>query len=170
MSRKKGKRYKRKQGRSRLTPKNIEKKRWVLTIDSREAAVNFYSILSAFQISAGGDLINEEALKYITKWMNMISKYDPDIEKRADDNRGPSRERDLSPLTISLELNHKERSLMLFIWKTMYNELITSEMRDNWIRNQGREDYELAVKNYEAWVDSLEREGYIPETASKRDA
>ncbi len=113
-------------------------------------------------MSGGGGLINEEALKYITKWLNVISKYDPDIEKLANDSRGPFRERDTSPLTIALELDHKERSLMLFIWKTMYNELLTPKMRDNWIRNQGQEDYELAVKNYKAWVDSLEGEGSSP--------
>lgn len=156
MSRKKGKRQKRKQGR-RARP--IQKKRWTLTIDSKEAAVNFYSILLAFQMSGGGGFINEEALKYITKWLNVISKYDPEIEKLANDRRGPFRERDTSALTITLELDHKERSLMLFIWKTMYNELVTPKMRDNWIRNQGREDYELAVKNYKAWIDSLEGEG-----------
>jgi hypothetical protein len=162
MSRKKAKRYRRKARRSTPTQKNIEKKRWVLTIDSKEAAVNFYSILAAFQRSGGGGLINEEALEYIAKWMNVILEYDPDIEKLADDSRGPFRERDTSPLTISLELNSKERSLMLFIWKTMYSQLITPKMRDHWIKNQGREDYELAMKNYKSWIDSLEGEGFIP--------
>lgn len=160
MSRKRAKRYRRKPRRSTPTQKNIEKRRWVLTIDSKEAAVNFYSILAAFQGSGGGGLINEEALEYIAKWMHAILQFYPDIEKLADDSRGPFRERDTSPLTISLELNSKERSLMLFIWKTMYSQLITPEMRDNWIKNQGREDYELAVKNYKSWIDSLEGEGF----------
>ena len=165
MSRKKEKRHKRKQGKSTPAQKNIENRRWVLTIDSKEAAVNFYSILLAFQRSDGGDLINEAALKYITKWMSVISKYDPDIEKRADDSRGPFRERDRSPFTFYLELDYQERTLMLFIWKTMYSQLITPNMRDNWIRNQGREDYELTLKNYKGWIDTLEGEGYIPRTA-----
>ena len=58
----------------------------MLTIDSKEAAVNFYSILVAFQRSGGGGLINEKALKYVVKWMAVISEHDPDVEKRADDS------------------------------------------------------------------------------------
>lgn len=165
MSRKKVKRRQRKQGKSTQKQKNIEKMRWILTIDSKEAAVNFYSILLALQRSDGNGYFNEAALKCIGKWMNVISKYDPDIEKRADDNRGPFRERDTSSLTISLELDHKERDLMLVIWKMMHSQLITPKMREYWIRNQGQEDYELALKNYESWINTLEGEGYIPETA-----
>jgi len=38
-------------------PNEIEKRRWKLVIDSKEAAVNFYSILFAFQTSKGGGLL-----------------------------------------------------------------------------------------------------------------
>ena len=167
MGRKKAKNHKRRQRRLTVTQRSIDKRRWMLTIGSKEAAVNFYSILVAFQRAGGGGLINEEALKYVAKWMDIISEHDPDVEKRADDSRGPFRERDTSPLNIVLELDHRERELMLFIWRTMYSQLIASRTRDNWVRNQGQEDYELAVKDYEAWIDSLEGEGYIPGTASK---
>jgi hypothetical protein len=36
-------------------------------------------------------------------------------------------------------------------------------MKGHWIKNQGKEDYELAVKNYKGWIHSLE--GYIPGSA-----
>ena len=137
-------------------PNEIEKRRWKLVIDSKEAAVNFYSILFAFQTSKGGGLLKKEDLKYITKWLNFISAHDPEVEKLAKDRRGPFRKRDTSYITITLELNHKERSLMYFIWTTMYNQLITPEIRDQWIKNQGREDYLTANKNYKAWISSLE--------------
>ena len=94
--------------------------------------------------------------QYITKWLNFISEHDPEVEKLAKDRRGPFRKRDTSSITITLELNHKERSLMYFIWTTMYNQLITPEIRDQWIKNQGREDYLTANKNYKAWISSLE--------------
>ncbi len=32
-------------------------------------------------------------------------------------------------------------------------------------KNQRIEDYEIAVKNYKAWINSLEGGGYIPENA-----
>ena len=40
----------------------------------------------------------------------------------------------------------------------------TPRIRHNWIGNQGQTDYELAVKNYESWISSLEGEGHISET------
>ena len=137
-------------------PNEIEKRRWKLVIDSKEAAVNFYSILFAFQTSKGGGLLKKEDLKYITKWLNFILAHDPEVEKLAKDRRGPFRKIDTSSITITLELNHKERSLMYLIWTTMYNQLITPEIRDQWIKNQGREDYLTANKNYKAWISSLE--------------
>lgn len=137
-----------------------EDRRWILVIDSKEAAVNFYSILLAFQRSNGGGLINKEALKYVAKWMNVILKHDPDVVERANDSRGPFRARDLSPLDISIQLNRKERAIMLLIWQTLLNQLMTPTNRANWIENQGLEDYELAVKYYKAWIDSLQGEGY----------
>lgn len=160
MSRKRSKRHKR----GKLTPVRSKpaKRRWKLTIDSKEASINFYSILIAFQRANGGGLINKEALKYVNIWIDVILEHDPDIERRVNDTRGPFRSRDMSPLNISLELDNKEKDLMLFIRKSMYSQLITPKSRDNWIRNQGREDYELAVKNYRGWIDSLEGEGYVP--------
>ena len=49
--------------------------------------------------------------------------------------------------------------------KMMYSQLITPKMRGYWIRNQGQEDYELALKNYTSWINTLEGKGYIPETS-----
>lgn len=139
-------------------------RRWQLTIDSKEAAVNFYSVLHAFQKSGGGGLIHAEALAYVKKWIGFITQQYPGVVARANDSHGPFRVRDTSPQDISLELNERERALMLYIWKTMYEQLITPSVQNNWIRNQGRLDYELAVKNYQSWINSLEDEGYIPES------
>lgn len=163
MAKKKSTAYK--QSYLRSTQNEMEKRRWTLVIDTKEAAVNFYSILVALKKSKGGGLINKEALKYVTKWMNFILEHDPEVEKQADDSRGPFGERDMSPLNISLELNYKERTLMHFIWKTMYNQLIAPEVRNDWIKNQGLEKYETAIKNYKAWISSLEGSGYLHEAA-----
>jgi hypothetical protein len=142
----------------------LRKRRWRLVIDNKESVLNFYSILLALQTSKGSGLIDKEFLPYVNTWLNVISRYDPDIEKRANDTRrGPFRERDISPINITFELDHKEKSLMLYIWRIAYNQMITPETRDNWIKNQGQEDYELALKNYKEWINSLEGEGYIPE-------
>jgi hypothetical protein len=75
------------------------------------------------------------------------------------------REQDITPLNLPLELNYEERNLMLFIWRAMYSQLRSPEMKEQWIKNQGKEDYELAVKNYKGWIYSLEREGYMPGSA-----
>lgn len=139
-------------------------RRWKLTIDSQEAAVNFYSILHAFQKSGGGDLIDAEALAYVKKWIGFITQQYPGVVARANDSHGPFRVRDTSPQDISLELNERERALMLYIWRTMYMQLITPSVQEDWIRNQGRLDYELAVKNYQSWINSLEGEGYMSES------
>lgn len=136
-------------------------RQWILVIDSKEASVNFYSILSSFQVYEGGGLLNKEALNYVTKWINYVSERDPGVIKRANDRQGPFRKRDMSSLDISIKLNQKERELMLYIWRMMYNQLITPKGRNAWIESQGREDYELALKNFKSWIDSLENEGYI---------
>ena len=73
MGRKKAKSHKRRQRRLTVTQRSIDKRRWMLTIGSKEAAVNFYSILVAFQRAGGGGLINEEALKYVAEWIEFIS-------------------------------------------------------------------------------------------------
>ena len=143
--------------------KTSEKRHWKVIIDSQEASANFYSLLSALQKEKGSGLINKKALRYVTRWINVIKKNDPDVEERSNDTRGPFRERDLSPFTFSLELDQRERELMLFLWKTMYIELTTRQTQDNWISSHGREDYESAVKNYQSWINSLEEEGYISE-------
>jgi hypothetical protein len=131
----------------------------MLVMDSKEAAVNLYSILLAFRQSEGSDLIDRENAKYITKWLKVISEQVPGVRDLADDNRGPLRGRDLSPIDAILELDPKERTLMLTICKIIHGQLTTPNGRRNWIENQGRADYELAVKNFQTWVNSLEGEG-----------
>jgi len=143
-----------------LSQKDLDKRRWIFIIDSKEAAINFYSILFPLKISHGGGIIDKKALKHVEKWLDTISKFIPDIKKLAHDTaRGPFRERDISPLNLPLELNYEERNLMLFIWRAMYSQLRSPKMKEHWIKNQGKEDYELAVKNYKGWIHSLEREG-----------
>jgi hypothetical protein len=153
----------------RTTKNEMEKRRWTLIIDYKEAAINFYSILLALQRSNGGGLINEEALMYVTKWMNFISVHIPEVKTLVDDSCGLFRKRDMSSLNITLELNYKERTLMHFIWKTMCSRLIAPEIRDDWIKNQGIEDYEAAIKNYKTWISSLEGSGYLHETVQGED-
>ena len=167
MRKKKSRAYK--QANLKPAKNGIEKRRWTLVIDSKEAAVNFYSILLGLQRPKGGGLINKEALKYVTKWMNFISEHVPEVETLAGDSHGPFRKRDMSSIIISLELNYKERTLMHFIWKTMYNQLLAPEIRDEWIKNQGIEDYEAAIKNYKAWISSLEESGPPREPAQGGD-
>ena len=139
--------------RSRLAPR--QQNRWTLIIDSKEAAVNLYSILLAFHQSGGGGLIDRKGARHIAKWLRIISEQVPDVRDLADDSRGPFRERDLSSISVSLELDSRERALMLSICKTIHRQLTTPEGRRNWIENQGRADYELAAKNFRSWVDSL---------------
>jgi hypothetical protein len=157
------KRRRTKQVKLRSSQNEPQPRQWKLVIDSKEASVNFFSILSSFQVSGGSGLINKEALKYVTKWMNYILEHDPGVSKRANSSQGPFRKRDMSPLDISLVLNWKERDLMLFIWKMIYSQLISPKGRIAWIENQGREDYEMALKNFKSWIDTLESEGYILE-------
>jgi len=137
----------------------MRQKRWVLVIDSREAAVNLYSILMAFRQSEGSGLVDRESVKYITRWLKVISERVPGVRDLADDKRGPFRERDLSPIEVVLELDPQERILMLAICKIIHGQLATPKGKRNWIENQGRADYELAVKNFQAWVNFLEGEG-----------
>jgi hypothetical protein len=113
----------------------------------------------AFRQSEGSGLIDRESVKYITKWLKVISEQVPGVRDLADDNRGPLRERDLSPIDATLELDPKERTLMLTICKIIHGQLTTPNGRRNWIKNQGRADYELAVKNFQTWMNSLEGEG-----------
>ena len=143
--------------RSRSAPK--QQNRWTLIFDSKEAAVNLYSILLAFHQSRGGGLIDRKGVRHIAKWLRNISEQVPDVRDLADDSQGPFRERDLSPINVSLRLDSGERALMLFICSTIHRQLTTPEGRHNWIENQGRADYEIAVKNYQSWLDSLEGEG-----------
>ena len=154
MRRKKVKR--RKRARRTAVRHNAESKRWTLVIDSLEAAINFYSVLYPLYSSNGAGLINEEALAYVAAWLDTLSKHIPDIGELANDSRGPFRPRDRSPREIALKLDRKERELMLFIWRVMYRQLITPDARDSWISNQGQEDYELAIKDYEAWISALD--------------
>jgi hypothetical protein len=58
-----------------------------------------------------------------------------------------------------LELDPKERTLMLAICKIIHGQLTIPTGRRNWVENQGRADYELAVKNFQIWVNSLGGEG-----------
>jgi hypothetical protein len=142
----------------RSKPASMRQKRWELSIDSKEAAVNLYSILLAFRQSGGGGLVDRKGVTQIAKWLRVISEQVPDVRRLADDVRGPFRERDLSPISVSLELDARERALMLHICKMTHSQLTTREGRRNWIENQGCADYELAVKNFKTWVNTLERE------------
>jgi hypothetical protein len=146
----------RKRARRTTVQHNAESKRWTLVIDSQEAAINFYSILYPLYSSNGAGLINEEAVTYVAAWLDTLSKHIPDIAELANDSCGPFRPRDRSPREIVLKLDRKERELMLVIWQAMYQQLIAPETRDGWTRDQGREDYELAMKDYEAWISALD--------------
>lgn len=150
MSRKRAKRDKR----SRFPRKQVKK--WELVLDSKEATLNLYSVLISLQQTNGRGLIDKKAVKYVKKWVNTIVKHVPDIQDLAKDTRGPFRERDTSPLNLSLSLNLKERVLMLFICRFIYKQLLTPKGRKDWIENFGQKDYEFAVKNYEEWINSLE--------------
>ena len=152
-----GQRKARRRKRSRPVP--TRHKRWVLVIDSKEAAVNLYSILSAFHQSGSRGRIDREGIRHIANWLKLISEQVPNIRDLASDVRGPFREKDLSPIGFSLELDSRERALMLFICKTTHTQLIASKGRRNWIENQGHADYELAVKHFQTWANSLEEEG-----------
>jgi len=134
------------------------KKIWILTFDSREAAVNLYSILLAFQQSKGSGIINREAVRCITQWLKNISRQIPNIDELANDPHGPFKQRDTSPIRASLELDSRERSLMLYICKIIYEQLATPKGRLDWIKNQGQADYDFAVKNYKDWLTVLEDE------------
>lgn len=140
--------------RSKLIPE--QQNRWTLVLDSREAAVNLYSILLAFYHSRSEGLVDREGARYIAKWLRDISDRVPEVRELADDSSGPFRERDLSPIDVSLKLDSEERALMLSICRLIHSQLTTPEARRNWIENQGRSDYEMAVKNFRSWVASLE--------------
>jgi hypothetical protein len=140
-------------------PASMRQQRWVLTIDSREAAVNLYSILMAFRKSEGTGFIDRESARHITRWLKAISEQVPGVKDLADDTRGPFRKRDLSSIDATLELGPRERNLMLTICKLIHGQLTTPKGKRDWIENQGRADYELAVKNFQTWVNSLEGEG-----------
>jgi hypothetical protein len=137
---------------------NKHTKLWILTFDSKEAAVNLYGILLAFQQSQGGGLLNKEAVRCVARWLEAISRQVPDVGDLSNDSRGPFRLRDLSPIAASLELDSKERSLMLYICKIISEELATPQGRRDWIKNQGQADYDLAVKHYTMWLAVLEDE------------
>ena len=115
--------------------------------------------LPSISPARGGGLIDRKGARYIAKWLRDISEQVPDVRELADDSQGRFRERDLSPIDVSLKLDSRKRVLMLSICKTIHRQLTTPEGRRNWIENQGRADYEIAVKNFRSWVDSLEGEG-----------
>jgi hypothetical protein len=145
--------------RRRSEPAAMRQKRWVLRIDSKEAAVNLYSILLASYQSGGYGPFDRKSTRQIARWLRVISEQVPGIEGLANDARGPFRERDLSPIAVSLQLDARERALMLTICKMIRSQLTTPEGRRNWIANQGRADYEMAVNNFETWVNALEGDG-----------
>jgi hypothetical protein len=130
---------------------------WTLPLGSREEALNLYSVLIAFQMSDGSGVINREALHTVGCWVEAIKAQVPDIEVLASDTRGPFREKDYAPLAASLVLDEKERSLMLFVCQVIYSQLLSAEGKQNWIKNQGQGDYEVAVKSYRRWIESLSR-------------
>jgi len=137
--------------------KRPERTAWTLHLGSREEALNLYSILVAFQMSDGAGMLNQEALYTVGRWVEAIKARVPGIEALASDTRGPFREKDYAPLAASLVLDEKERSLMLFVCQVIYSQLLTPEGKQNWVSNQGRGDYEVAVKSYRRWIESLSR-------------
>jgi hypothetical protein len=139
--------------------KKPKKTRLTLHLGSREEALNLYSILVAFQVSDGAGILNQEALATVGRWVEAIEVQVPGIKALAGDTRGPFREKDYTPLAASLVLDEKERSLMLFVCQVSYSQLLTPEGRQDWIRNQGRGDYEVVVKSYRRWIESLSKTG-----------
>lgn len=137
---------------------STNKKTWILTFASSEAAINLYSILLAFQQSEGSGIINREAVKCVNQWLRKISRQIPNIDKLANDPRGPFRQRDISPIMASLELDSRERSLMLYICKIIYKQLAAPKGRLDWIKNQSQADYDYALENYKTWISVLENE------------
>lgn len=145
-------------GKSRMSKsKRFKKTRSTLHLGSREEALNLYSVLVAFQMSDGAGVLNQEALDTVGRWVEAIKVQVPGIEALAGDTRGPFREKDYEPMAASLVLDEKERSLMLFVCQAIYSQLLTPEGEQNWVRNQGRGDYEVAIKSYRRWIESLSR-------------
>jgi hypothetical protein len=138
--------------------KGQKKATWTLPLGSIEQALNLYSVLLAFQQSEGSGLINREALAYVARWVGEIADQVPGIDKLANDRQGPFRKKDYSPLNASLLLDERERSLMLFVCQVIHAQLLTPEGKRNWLENQGQEDHQMAVKGYQQWIRSLERE------------
>jgi len=134
------------------------KKIWTLIFTSSEAAINLYSILLVFQQTKGSGIINREDVKRITQWLRNFRRQISNIDKLSNDTHGPFRQRDMSPIIASLELDSRERSLMIYICKIIYEQLATPKGRLDWIKNQGQADYDFAVENYKTWLTVLENE------------
>jgi len=133
----------------------IPSKQWSLVIESKESALNLYSILLAFTSDAS-KVLDTKAKKHAKNWLEIIECDVPDICMLVDDTaKGPFRELYISPLDIEIKLDFKERKLMLFICKAFYNQLLSPEGRDNWINNQGQENYDFALEDFRNWIEML---------------
>ena len=132
---------------------------WTLTLKTKESAINFYSLLTAFQQAEG--ILKKAALRVVGQWVTQLRQQVSDIEEIAHDQRGPYRERLLAPLNVDIPVHIKNRALMQFMCQTMYAQMQNPKDRQHWIENQGREDYELAVQDYQLWMQQLEGAGVV---------
>ncbi len=135
---------------------------WMLTLKTKESAINFYSLLTAFQHSEG--MLKKPALGVVAQWVARLMEQVPDIEEIAHDQRGSCRERLLAPLNAEIPVHIKHRALMQFMCQTMYAQMQDPKHRQGWIENQGREDYELAVQDYQLWMQQLAGQGIVRKT------
>jgi len=136
--------------------KPTQAQQWQIVLETTEAALNLYSVLVAFS-AEGQRVLNDEALLCIKMWLRLIERAVPTIQTLAEDVRGPFRERDRAQINLVIQLNDKERQLMLFICKTIYHQLLQPEERTRWIQNQGQADYDIAIAHYRSWAATLEQ-------------
>jgi len=143
--------------RFRLKKKSPNSPQWRLVLKTNEEALNLYSILWVFRSEQGSRVLNDEALGYVQAWLNRIERAVPNIQTLAEDVRGPFRERDRAQIQLVIPLDAKERELMLFICKLIYQQLLQPAESERWIENQGQADYDLAIENYRSWITTLEQ-------------
>lgn len=141
--------------RFRVKKKPTKIKPWRLVLETTESALNLYSILWSFRSEMGAGVLNDEALAYVKVWLGLIESAVPNILALAEDVRGPFRERDNTQIHLVMPLDDKERELMLFICKLIYQQMLQPEERERWIQNQGQADYDMAVMQYRSWIAAL---------------
>ncbi|MCP4697407.1 MAG: hypothetical protein GY862_11225 [Gammaproteobacteria bacterium] len=133
------------------------KKKWSIVVYTKESSVNLYGALLALKKLSESGGMDKEAVKYAEKWMRRIKKHVPDIEERGY-AKGKLHVNDLSPLKLRIKLNEEEKEVMESICSIMYSKLLLPKIKGSWIRNQGVQGYEYALKNYKGWTEALESE------------